>query len=466
MRTLYILFLILSLASIACGATAIAVPTSPPQPTSTLSLATQANEQFLDLATVTTTLEPATATSTPSPAGMIFVDTLEQEVYPFNENGKCSLAEAIFAANSAKPKDTCVAGGEERSVIVLMPGIYHFTQADHTPQQGEWAYSTRTIGNGLPAVIRTLTIRGNDATLLRDNTQEQFRFLEVLSGTLTLQDLTLQGGDVGDDWGGGIYSFNASIIIDNVYLSENHADNGGGLYLDFGALTITNSQFDGNKAEFAGAGLYMTSARADIRSSQFFENSAGGEGGGLFAEGVTLSVGESLFLKNQADGTRGGAFYVKHVNMTISHSQFYQNWTAAFGGAMSITNPVVIGSSEAEGDPMDNLSSNPMLPQLQTLVPGLEATLQANPSGVYQELVEDAQIHDSCIVNNVNPSVDKSGAAVVVGDSHAENNYWGDPTGPSGLAPGNGDPVAKYVVYAPFLKEAPSYCDLSLLRHN
>ena len=180
----------------------------------------------------------------------------------------------------------------------------------------------------------------------------------------------------------------------------------------------------------------MTSARADIRSSQFSENRAGGEGGGLFAEGVTFSVGESLFLKNQADGTRGGAIYANHVNMTVLHSQFYQNWTTAFGGAMSITNPVVMGSSEPEGNPLDDLSSNPMLPQLQTLVPGLEATLQANPSGVYQELIEDAQIHDSCIVNNFSPSVDKSGAAVVVGDSHLENNYWGDPTGPRGLRRG------------------------------
>ena len=126
---------------------------------------------------LTPTIEPATVTPTLVPAGMIFVDTLDQEVYPFVENGKCSLAEALFAANSAKPKDTCAAGGQEQSTIVLMPGIYHFTQADHTPQQGEWAYSTRTVGNALPAVIRTLTIRGNGATLLRDDRSGTIPFL-------------------------------------------------------------------------------------------------------------------------------------------------------------------------------------------------------------------------------------------------------------------------------------------------
>ena len=53
---------------------------------------------------------PATGTATAEPAGLIRVDTLEQEVYPFVENGKCSLGEAIFAANAGEPKDNCAAG--------------------------------------------------------------------------------------------------------------------------------------------------------------------------------------------------------------------------------------------------------------------------------------------------------------------------------------------------------------------
>src|SRR5687767_2527488 len=71
----------------------------------------------VDSVTGTSTFAPATSSpsETPSPtetvtptippAGLIRVDTLEQEAYPFVENGKCSLGEAIFAANSGEPKD-------------------------------------------------------------------------------------------------------------------------------------------------------------------------------------------------------------------------------------------------------------------------------------------------------------------------------------------------------------------------
>jgi len=353
-------------------------------------------------------------------------------------------------------------------VIVLMPGIYRFSQADHSPQQGEWAYSTRTVGNALPAIIRSLTIRGNGATLQREGTQEQFRFLEVLFGTLTLQDLTLQGGNVGkDDWGGGIYSFNASIIMDKVNLLANSAENGGGLYFNLGALTITNSQFNENKADFAGAGVYIDTAKVEIRSTQFSGNHAVGRGAGLFAESVTLRVAESLFYKNVTDGTRGGGLDVEHVDMIISHSQFYQNQAYYYGGGISINNPVVAGTDSATGDPMDQLGSNPVLPQLQTLVPGLDATLQAHPSGAFQELVEDGQIHDSCFANNitVNPS-DPNWAAAMVGKSQAEDNYWGDPSGPAGMGPGKGDQVGKRITFAPFLSEMPAYCDPTLADQN
>src|SRR5829696_9447185 len=77
-----------------------------------------------------TAAPPETHTPTAVPAGLIRVDTLEQEVYPFVENGKCSLAEAIFAANSGQQKDSCEAGVPGESVIELMPGEYRFTQRD------------------------------------------------------------------------------------------------------------------------------------------------------------------------------------------------------------------------------------------------------------------------------------------------------------------------------------------------
>src|SRR5215210_6574362 len=130
-------------------------------------------------------VETATTTPAQRPAGLIQVDTFEQEVYPFIENGKCSLGEAIFAANAGKPKDSCAAGVPGESSIDLMPGEYRFVQRDQTPPQEEWVTSTVEVGSALPPVIYALTIRGNGATLIRDEAAEPFRFFEVMFGSFT-----------------------------------------------------------------------------------------------------------------------------------------------------------------------------------------------------------------------------------------------------------------------------------------
>src|SRR5690349_7193932 len=123
MRSFVTMLLVLTLTAIACqsttptGAPAVLTPDSGSTSTPTPQAVSAPENTF---------------TPMPSTVGTIFVDTLEQEAYPFVENGKCSLGEAIFAANSAQPKDSCAAGVINESIIELMPGEYHFTQRDQT----------------------------------------------------------------------------------------------------------------------------------------------------------------------------------------------------------------------------------------------------------------------------------------------------------------------------------------------
>ncbi len=345
-----------------------------------------------------------------------------------------------------------------------MPGTYTLTQLDKTPQQAEWAYSTRTVGNGLPAIVHSMTIHGNGAIIQRDASADPFRFFEVLYGTLSMNDLTLQGGDVGEDWGGAIYSFNASMSLDNIKFLNNRAENGAGLYFDLGALDVSYSEFSKNTASFGGAGIYVTSSKVNITSVTFDGNTGNGFGTGMYASGVTLSVADSLFVRNHNDGTRGGGLYAEHVNLTVTRSQFYQNHSTRFGGGIFVGNAIVNGTDTSDGDPIDNFEQyNPMSSDLLTLVPGLEATLEAQPSGVFQELVEAGEIHDSCFANNSTDFPgDPNWTAAIAGKSEAVSNYWGDPSGPSGMGPGKGDNVAKKITFAPFLKEIPEYCDPTL----
>ena len=458
MRKIIIQVLILVLFTAACGGAGETLP-STPQPVSDQGSGTT-SEALMPTATA----EP---TATASPAGLIKVDTLEQEIYPFKENGKCSLSEAIIAANSGKSVDTCAAGVPGESVIELMPGTYTLTQLDETPQQEEWAYSARLVGNGLPEVIRSLTIRGNGATIRREPNAEAFRFFELLHGTLTIEDLTLHGGDVGDDWGGAIYVFNGSLVLNNVKLASNSAENGGGLYFNLGALTATNSIFENNRAGFAGAGLYLESAKASLQSVKFIGNHADGIGGGLKAESAAVSVDNSLFIGNITDGTRGGAIYARHVNLQVVRSQFYQNQAYYYGGAISVSNPAIESTDTSDGDPIDQLDQIPENTDTLTLVPGLQSTLEAHPSGSFQDLQEDAQIHESCFANNITVNPDEPNwAAALVGKSNAEGNYFGDPSGPAGMGPGKGDMVGKRITFSPFLTEIPDYCDPALAQQK
>ncbi len=461
MRRFPFAFFVLILAIIACQTGTPTPLPSTPQVTSV----TQAVDTPTAIA-LETPVPMATTTSTAVPAGLIRVDTLEQEVYPFTENGKCSFAEAIFAANSGKPKDSCAAGVPGESIIELMPGEYHFTQRDQTPPQVEWMTSVVDVGDALPPVIFPLTIHGNDAVLVRDEGAEPFRFFEVMvNSRLSLDHLTLQGGDVGEDWGGAIYSMSALIDLDHIRFVENRAENGGAIYFDLSALNVQNSEFIGNHATSSGGAIFITSSRSNIRSTRFESNLADGGGGALDADGVTLVITDTFFLKNRVTGehygTRGGALDLNHVNLTVTESQFYQNEAPMYGGAISVNNPILAGIDPEEGDPMEPLQSSPIVMDFMTSIPGFQATLEAHPSGIFVDFHEDAQIHNNCFANNItiNPGDPNWTSGLLGRASAADGNYWGDPSGPSGMGPGKGDSVGKRLTFSPFLTSAPDFCD-------
>lgn len=463
MRKLSLLLMILIFAAAACQPGISSPASSTPGAASTtqavISPSFAASETPSPSATA-----PATGTATAEPSGLIRVDSLEQEVHPFVENGKCSLGEAIFAANAGEPRDSCSAGVQGESVIELMPGEYLFTQRDQTPPQGDWVSSTVTVGDALPIIIFPLTIRGNGATLIRDESAEPFRFFEVMFGTLTLEDLTLQNGDVGEDWGGAIYSFNASLDLKKVRFVSNRADNGGAIYLTLGALSALDSSFTENAALFAGGGAYLDSSRSTFINTQFTGNVADALGGAIHSESTTLVIEDSTFLQNKSTTSRGGALYLEHVNVSILRGQFYQNHADYHGGAIFINNPVTSGTMDEEGNPLEQLDETPTYIELATLIPGYEATLEAHPSGVFQDFHEDIQIHDTCFANNTTnfPGDLNWTAAISAAGTNGENNYWGDPSGPSGMGPGSGDNIGKGISFEPFHTARPEFCDLTL----
>lgn len=465
MRFIRIFLSILTLAAIACeSATPAPASTAPasdpnPPPAST-------PEPFSTEPAITETLSP---TGTMIPAGVIFVDTLEQESYPYLDNGKCSLAEAIIAANAGKPQDSCSAGVPGESVIELAPGEYRFTQRDTSPPQFEWTPSFREVGSALPPVVYPLVIRGNGATLLREEGSEPFRFFELMvNSKLTLENITLQNGDVGEDWGGAIYAMSAVLNLNDARFVNNRSENGGAIYLDLGAVNMSNSEFIGNHSLQNGGGLSGSLSRVNIQSTRFESNTSDGNGGALHVDFVNLAIVGSFFFQNRVTGdglgSRGGGIYANHVNLSITDSQFYQNEAPAYGGAISVNNPQLAGIDPEDGDPMEPLTQSPMVTDFMTSIPGFQATLEAHPSGIFVEFHEDTQIHNNCFANNLThfPGDPNWTSGLLGRASVADGNYWGDPSGPGGIGPGSGDQVGKRLTFAPFLTQAPAHCDPTL----
>ncbi|MCL4880466.1 MAG: PD40 domain-containing protein [Anaerolineae bacterium] len=122
-----------------------------------------------------TVLELPAVTPTPTPTATPDPCTAYPATVP-------DLISAITTANTTSGLDT----------LCLAAGTYTFTTT-HIPL------------NALPAISSEITILGNGATLTRQVGSALFGFFEVSAGgSLTLENLTLNGGDVGNDTGGAL----------------------------------------------------------------------------------------------------------------------------------------------------------------------------------------------------------------------------------------------------------------------
>ena len=209
-----------------------------------------------------------------------------------DSNGDCGLRAAVMEANA-------LAGADE--IIFVVPGTNAFnvsTQINVTDDV--------TITGATPAITR---IDGGD----------QARLFHVTNARLTLENMTLRNGNAGVSNGGAILTNNSSensIVLDNVVVKDNDANNGGGLYV-LGNLTIQNSVIEGNSANFDGGGISSSlSGRITIIGKSIIRNNmAGSDGGGLTATGLIMS--NSAVHNNMAGATAGG---IRLTGSSVTHS--------------------------------------------------------------------------------------------------------------------------------------------------
>ena len=210
------------------------------------------------------------------------------------------LIDAITTANA----------NGEGNTITLAAGTYTLTAVDHDTEGP----------TGLPAITSALTLRGSGAqsTIIeRAASTPRFRLLHVAAtGLLTLEGLTLRGGDLGRQQslgGGGIHNHGILTITQST-LSDNTASYGGGIHND-GILTITQSTLRHNRAN-SGGGLNHGGPTLAITASTLSDNTAR-YGGGIYSSNYSsLTIANSTLQGNVADSGGGISLWRSSVHIT------------------------------------------------------------------------------------------------------------------------------------------------------
>ena len=299
-------------------------------------------------------------------------------------NSRCTLADAIIAANSDRAEGGCPAG-RGADTITLSQDI--------------------TLGGALPAITSEITIEGGGYTISGD---KRYRIFYNDGGALTINDLTMTKGRVEGEMiinadrslknttanpiGGAIVNWKGTLAISGSRFIRNSAEQGGAIYnagelnisgsslnynsaevssggqggavfnADGGELIIINSSFSVNRAyEYGGAIFNDEEATLSITSSSFTDNGGASNGGAVLnAYGGELSIASSSFTDNWAE-YRGGAIYSRGGKLSITSASFSDN--RAYGneggaivnwGELSITSSSFTNNASADGGAISN----------------------------------------------------------------------------------------------------------------
>jgi CSLREA domain-containing protein len=245
-----------------------------------------------------------------------------------NQNGNCSLREAIQAANTDAAVDACPAGNGA-DTIILSSGFYTLT----IPGWGENANQTGSLdingdlnlqGDGAEMSV----IDGGGFTL-------QDRPLWIGAGRVTISGVTLQNGRPGyNGAGGGVFvEPQGSLTLQNMVLKNNESYSGGAI-ANGGQLTVINTMILNNRGIYRGGGISSGTGTAfTVTHSSIISNTSINEGGGGIRNFGSAIIENSNIVSNTTNFDGGGID--SSGTLEIYNSTLAGN-TASVGGGLVI----------------------------------------------------------------------------------------------------------------------------------
>jgi len=195
-------------------------------------------------------------------------------------------------------------------------------------------YTDDTDGfNALTSIVAPLTIEGNGSTLVRSSVDE-FRFFHVANtGSLVLNDLTMENGDIddlpiGDRSGGAVAVFGGDLTVSNSSLISNTASGGAAIY-GIGistSITVAHTLVANNVSNNTRGGAFRIddSGTATIYNSTFDSNTTDGLGGAMYTNG-TVIVANSTFNNNSSTHNSSAAGGINTQGAFTSRNNIFAN---------------------------------------------------------------------------------------------------------------------------------------------
>jgi CSLREA domain-containing protein len=264
------------------------------------------------------------------PASATITVNSTDDVVPVNgSDGKCTLREAITAANTdtalGGAAGECVAGSGDDTIsfdatVFAAPGPHIIS-----------------LTAALPDLTSNININGPRASLLTVSGGNITRVFTVNSGAVVkLSGLKMSNGKSSAN-GGGVYNEVSTLTIINSILSKNSADFGAGLYNAGGTVTIISSAVSDNSTiGGAGAGILSSNnglsnpGTLTITNSTISNNLIGG--GILFGSGI-LTITNSTISNNSTQSGGGGLRLTGASTMSIINTTITGNRADSFGGS-------------------------------------------------------------------------------------------------------------------------------------
>jgi predicted outer membrane repeat protein len=273
---------------------------------------------------------------------------------------------SLMVAGSLAVSGAAPAGASDGDITVHCPDDLQFVIDTAAPGSTIVIDGTCT-GNFY--IQKDLTLKG-PAVLDGGGTE---RTLNVMAGTVVLNDLTIQNG--GGPFGGGGLWNGGQLTLNRSTVTNNHTANGFGGVFNFGQLTLNQSTVSHNSGS-GGGGIFNCAAslhefglctgapgNLTLNGSTVSDNAARFNGGGIANDAqANLTVNNSSTVSGNTAGGNGGGI-ANDGTATISRSTVSNNnstdglppsrWGG--GGGIANTGPTTLNNSVVRGNSADHI---------------------------------------------------------------------------------------------------------------